>query len=107
MNSSAATMGTMVRDTTSTKLQRKELFWVSIIIVTVSCVLLWRYLPLPHQDRNFYVEPGYQLAQTGKLIGPGSQNVDLTYQKEIYSYPPGYFLLVAGWLKLFGLTPRA
>jgi len=81
-----------------------ELILVSIIVLAVSGVLYWRFLPLPHQDLNYYTEPAYMLAKFGTLSGPGSQNVDLTYQKGIYSYPPGYFLILAGWLKLFGLS---
>ncbi|PYT62385.1 MAG: hypothetical protein DMG35_07760 [Acidobacteria bacterium] len=77
---------------------------VFAITVAISCILWWRFLPLPHQDLNYYTEPAYLLAKFGKLAGPGSQYVDLTYQKGIYSYPPGYFIILAGWLKLFGLS---
>lgn len=84
--------------------RRWELIWVSIIVVAVSGVLFWRFLPLPHQDLNYYTEPAYMLAKFSMLSGPGSQNIDLTYQKGIYSYPPGYFLILAGWLRIFRLS---
>ena len=82
----------------------QEMGIVFAITVAISCILWWRFLPLPHQDLNYYTEPAYLLAKFGKLAGPGSQYVDLTYQKGIYSYPPGYFIILAGWLKLFGLS---
>ena len=66
---------------------------VSSIVLVVSLILWWRFLPLPHQDLNFYTEPAFMLAKFGKLAGPGSQYVDLTYQKGIYNYPPGHFLM--------------
>src|SRR5215813_470596 len=82
-----------------------EIVVVAAILLAVSAVLWWRFLPLPHQDLNFYTEPAYLLAKFGKLAGPGSQGADLTYQKGIYNYPPGYYLIVAGWIRLFGLSP--
>ncbi|MGB7436231.1 MAG: glycosyltransferase family 39 protein [Candidatus Acidiferrum sp.] len=86
---------------------RSELLWVSAIIVAVSSILFWRFLPLPQQDLNFFTEPAYLLAKFGKLAAPGSQAYDLTYQRGIYCYPPGYFLILAGWLRLFGLSSNS
>jgi hypothetical protein len=83
---------------------RRELLAVVVLIGAASLFLWWRLLPLPHQDLNFYTEPAYFLANFGKLIGPGSQYTDLTYQKGEYFYPPGYFLILAAWIKLFGLS---
>ena len=93
-----------MKETISSRPQWLELILVSTIVLLVSAVLFWRFLPLPHQDLNFYTEPAFLLATTDKLAGPASQAVDLTYQKGIYSYPPGYFLILAGWLRLFGLS---
>jgi len=84
--------------------RRWEFIWVSIILVAFSGVLFWRFLPLPNADLSFYTEPAYLLAQSGKLSAPGSQNIDLTFQKAVYPYPPGYFLILAGWLRIFGLS---
>ena len=86
------------------KFRMREIICVAAAILAVSGILWWRFLPLPHQDLSFYTEPAYLLATTGKLAGPGSQAVDLTYQKGSYSYPPGYFLILAGWLRIFGLS---
>ena len=86
------------------KLRRREVAIVSAVILAISLILWWRFLPLPHQDLNFYTEPAFLLAKFGKLAGPGSQYVDLTYQKGMYNYPPGHFLILAGWLKLFGFS---
>ena len=82
-----------------------ELAAVLFVLVTVSLLLWWRFLPLPHQDLNFYTEPAFLLAKFGTLTGPGSQYIDLTYQKGFYFYPPGHFLILAAWIKLFGLSP--
>lgn len=82
----------------------KELALVCAIILVASLSMWWRFLPLPNVDLSFYTEPAYLLAKFGILAGPGSQHVDLTYQKGIYNYPPGYYLLLAGWIKLFGLS---
>jgi len=90
--------------TTSTKPWR-ELTLVTAILSVVAVVMWWRFLPLPHGDLGFYTEPAYLLAKFGSLAGPGSQYVDLTFQKGIYNYPPGHYLLLAGWIKLFGLSP--
>jgi len=83
----------------------REVLFVSAIVATASCLLWWRFLPLPHGDLGSYTEPAYLLAKFGRLAGPASQYKDLTYQKGIYSYPPGYFIILAGWLRLFGLSP--
>jgi hypothetical protein len=82
----------------------REALLVSAIVGVVSCILWWRFLPLPHGDLGSYTEPAYLLAKFGKLAGPASQYKDMTYQKGIYSYPPGYFIILAGWLRLFGLS---
>jgi hypothetical protein len=60
---------------------------------------------MPHQDLNFFTEPGYLLANYGRLAAPGGQYFNLTYQKGVYNYPPGYFLIIAGWIKAFGFSP--
>jgi hypothetical protein len=83
---------------------RIELAAISALVFAVSLILWWRFLPLPHQDLGFYTEPALLLAKFGKLAGPGSQYIDLTYQKGIYNYPPGYYLILAGWIKLFGFS---
>jgi len=83
----------------------RELAVVLFVLVTVSVILWWRFLPLPHVDLGFYTEPALLLAKFGTLAGPGSQSVDLTYEKGFYFYPPGHFLILAAWLKLFGLSP--
>jgi len=81
-----------------------ELAVVILVVIAASLILWWRFLPLPHQDLSFYTEPAFLLAKFGKLAGPGSQYVDLTYQKGIYSYPPGHFLILAAWIKLWGFS---
>jgi len=86
---------------------RQELLWVCLVVCGISAILFWRFLPLPHQDLNFFTEPAYQLARFGRLAAPGSQSYDLTFQKGIYCYPPGYFLLLAAWLRLFGLSANS
>ena len=83
----------------------RELVLVTVILSVVALILWWRFLPLPNGDLGFYTEPAYLLAKFGTLAGPGSQYVDLTYQRGFYNYPPGHYLLLAGWIKLFGLSP--
>ena len=82
-----------------------ELTLVTVILSVIALVLWWRFLPLPNGDLGFYTEPAYLLARFGTLVGPGSQYIDLTYQKGFYNYPPGHFLFLAAWIKLFGLSP--
>jgi hypothetical protein len=88
----------------STRHRLREVIVVSVVIGVASCILWWRLLPLPHGDLGSYTEPAYLLAEFGRLAGPASQYKDLTYQKGIYSYPPGYFIILAGWLRLFALS---
>ncbi|HXJ15478.1 MAG TPA: hypothetical protein VNH19_24660 [Candidatus Limnocylindrales bacterium] len=90
---------------TSTINQSRELAFVTAVLSAVALILWWRFLPLPHGDLGFYTEPAYLLARFGTLAGPASQYVDLTYQRGFYNYPPGHYLLLAGWIKLFGLSP--
>src|SRR5437879_4227587 len=90
---------------TPAKKRWQEMAVVTAVLSVLGLILWWRFLPLPGVDLGFYTEPTYWLAKFGVLAGPGSQYVDLTYQKGIYNYPPGHFLLLAGWIKLFGLSP--
>src|SRR5260370_28482525 len=82
-----------------------ELALVSAVVIAVSLILWWRFLPIPIGDLGFYTEPAILLAKFGKLAGPASQFVDLTYQKGMYNYPPGHFLILAAWIRLFGFAP--
>jgi hypothetical protein len=82
-----------------------ELAVVSAVVLAISLILWWRFLPLPVGDLGSYTEPAVLLAKFGKLAGPASQYIDLTYQKGMYNYPPGHFLILAAWIKLFGLSP--
>jgi hypothetical protein len=59
---------------------------------------------MPHQDLNFFTEPGCLLANYGKLADPGGQYYNLTYQRGVYNYPPGFFLILAAWIRLFGYS---
>ena len=83
---------------------RLELAVVLATLAVAHLVMLWRLVPLPTCDLSFYTEPAWQLAQSGRLCGPGSQHLDLTYVQGIYFYPPGYPLVLAAWLKAFGLS---
>jgi hypothetical protein len=66
-------------------------------------LLLWiATLPLPHIDFNFYVDPAVQLAQTGHLVSPAAQHLDLTYTLGFFYMPPVFFVTLAGWLACFG-----
>jgi len=53
----------------------REVAVVSAIVAAASCILWWRFLPLPHGDLGYYTEPAYLLAEFGKLAGPASQYV--------------------------------
>jgi len=94
----------MGKEARSSRPRWREFILVSIIVVSISGILFWRFLPLPDGDLSFYTEPAYLLAQYGKLSAPASQNIDLTLQKGVYLHPPGYFLILAGWLRLVGLS---
>lgn len=85
--------------------RRREFLVVLFVLVLISLGFWWRFLPMPHQDLNFFTEPGYLLANYGKLADPGGQCYNLAYQKGVYNYPPGYFLILAAWIKAFGLSP--
>jgi len=87
--------------------RNSELAMVSAVVIVVSLILWWRFLPIPVGDLGSYTEPGILLAQFGKLAGPASQYIDLTYQKGMYNYPPGHFLILGGWIKLFGFSDNS
>jgi hypothetical protein len=100
----SASKNTALIDAQESGSRQRELAIVSGVIITISLILWWRFLPLPNGDLNFYTEPAFLLAKVGRLAGPGSQYIDLTYQKGMYFYPPGHFLLLASWIKLVGLS---
>jgi hypothetical protein len=82
----------------------RERFGVVFAIFIVH-FLLWRAkLPLPHVDLLCFGEPALLLATTGKIAAPASQYLDLTYVLGSYFYPPGYIVVMAGWLKVFGTS---
>src|SRR5262245_42451658 len=85
-----------------TVMSRTELGLVVLMNVAVHLIMLVLGMPLPHVDLSTYVEPAFLLAQTGVLAGPATQHQDLLYTVGFYSYPPGYFLLLGGWVKVFG-----
>ncbi|HEV3258075.1 MAG TPA: hypothetical protein VG013_14415 [Gemmataceae bacterium] len=80
----------------------KELLLVTAAITAIHIALALRGLPLPHGDCGAYVEPALLLASDGKLAGPATQHQDLLYRYGFYSYPPGFFVLLSGWIRLFG-----
>lgn len=85
--------------------RRREILTVFAVLAIASVILWWRFLPLPHQDLDFYSEPAYLLAHYGKLANPAAQHYDLTFQKGSYNYPPGYYLILAAWIKAFRFSP--
>ena len=48
----------------------QELIVVSIVVVAISGILFWRFLPLPSGGLNFFTEPAYMLAKFGRLAAP-------------------------------------
>ncbi len=60
--------------------------------------------PLPHIDLNCYTEPAWMLAYKGVIAAPATQYTDLTASKTFFLQPPLYFLLLAGYLKIFGFS---
>ncbi|MDJ1179464.1 hypothetical protein PJF56_11375 [Roseofilum sp. BLCC_M91] len=97
----------MTQNSNQNKLEILEAIAVIVILAIIHLFLWWKYLPIAHIDLNFYTEPALMLARHGILSGPGSQHLDITYAKGIYFYPPGYALIVAGWIKLFGFSIRS
>ena len=89
-------------DTSPRAPDRRELLTVGFLLIAGHIVLWMRYWPLPHYDLNAYLEPGVLLGTLGQLAGPGSQHLDLTLTKAAHFYPPGFALLVGGWVALFG-----
>jgi len=70
----------------------------------LSVTLLWAALaaggfPFPHMDDPFFVGAGLNLAQGGSLVNPLMEGTT-----HFYSYPPLQSYLLAGWLKLFGVS---
>ncbi|MDJ1175390.1 hypothetical protein [Roseofilum capinflatum] len=100
-------MNKMITRRQQNNISIKELASVIVILAIIHLFLWWKYLPISHIDLNFYTEPALMLARHGVISGPGSQHLDLTYTKGIYFYPPGYALVVAGWIKLFGFSIRS
>ncbi|MDQ3675016.1 MAG: hypothetical protein M3365_11655 [Gemmatimonadota bacterium] len=86
---------------------RRELFVVALVLAALHTVFWLRYWPLPHYDLNAYLEPGILLATEGRLAGPGSQYLDLTLTQAAHFYPPGFALLVGGWVAAFGAGLRS
>ncbi len=97
--------GSIPSDQSVSCARRREFLVVLITLVVISLGLWWRFLPMPHRDLNYFTEPGYLLANDDRMADPGGQYYNLTYQKGVYNYPPGYFLLLASWIKAFGLSP--
>ncbi|HEX6764256.1 MAG TPA: hypothetical protein VF103_02235 [Polyangiaceae bacterium] len=83
-------------------LERRELLVVFSVLALVHAVLFALGVPLPHQDLLFYLEPAFHLVRDGKLVAPAAEYIDLTYTVSFGFYPPGYFLILAPWLALFG-----
>jgi len=81
-----------------------EIIIVGSVLAIIHLFLWWRYAPIAHVDFGFYTEPAFLLAKRGIIAGPASQYLDLTYTKGIYFYPPGYALILGGWIKLFRLS---
>jgi len=73
-----------------------------VVLAVVHLGLWWRSLPLAYQDLSFYFEPAILLANEGWLAGPASHYHDLTYVRGMYFYPPGFPLVLAGWIRAFG-----
>lgn len=74
-------------------------------VLAAAHLFLWsRSLPLAYQDLSFYFEPAILLAREGWLAGPASHYHDLTYVRGMYFYPPGFPLVLAGWIAVFGVS---
>lgn len=83
---------------------RKELLIVALFITLIHAIF-WVYgLPLAHVDLSSYTEPAFLLATQGKLAAPASQYRDITYLIGGYFQPPGYALILAFWIKLWGMS---
>lgn len=82
----------------------KELLIVALFITLVHGVF-WAYgLPFAHVDLSSYTEPAFLLATQGKIAAPASQYRDLTYLIGGYFQPPGYVLILAIWIKFWGMS---
>lgn len=88
-------------------LTRRELCTVVGIILLAQFVMFSCGSPVPHQDASQYFEPGILLAMQGKLARPCDQYYDLSYKIVFFAYPPGFSLIVAAWVKIFGYTERS
>ena len=88
-------------------MRRREVLLVVLLLATVHILLWSRSIPLPYQDLSFYFEPAILLASQGWLAGPGSHWQDLTYVRGMYFYPPGFSLILGGWIELFGTSARS
>jgi hypothetical protein len=86
-------------------LTRREAFGVAATLLFVHALLFLRGLPLPHHDSFFFTEPALHLVRSGRLIAPSAEYLDLTYGLNFGAYPPLYFVLLAGWLRVFGYSP--
>lgn len=85
-------------------MSRREICTVSGIIVLAQFLMFLRCTPVPHMDASTYLEPGILLASEGRLAAPATQYHDLSYKIAYCAYPPGFFLLMAAWVKLFGYS---
>ncbi|MEC4852152.1 MAG: hypothetical protein SAJ12_14285, partial [Jaaginema sp. PMC 1079.18] len=79
-----------------------EILGVAIALLLLHGIMGLALMPLPHLDLITFGEPALLLATTGKIAAPGAQYLDLTYVLGSYFYPPGYIVILAAWLKVFG-----
>lgn len=83
-------------------LTRSEMSSVIGVILLAQFVMFLCGTPVPHHDASQYIEPGIILATDGKLARPCDQYYDLSYKIAFFAYPPGFPLVVASWVKIFG-----
>jgi hypothetical protein len=85
-------------------LARREIGVVVGVIAFAQFAMFLCVTPVPHHDASQYLEPGILMATEGVLARPCDQYYDLSYKVAFFGYPPGFPIVVAAWVKLFGHT---
>ena len=76
-----------------------KILWTLLVISALWCLLALLGFPFPQTDDVYYIGAGINLANGGHLVNPMVEPL-----APFYAYPPTQSYVIAGWLKLFGIS---